>query len=528
MDLQCLFIGRKPLLYRGLLKIINEFDCNLRVKKVGEQKQEIINVLKNSKGSIGIVFISDQTSLPLYTLSDLIWQYSPETIVIILTKKVPSVFFKNPLNSIVLARLNIKEISHESQLFLGSLLQITQLKKGFRQCKRLLGVSEKRCQWLVDSSSEAIAYISRDLHLYANSTYLELFEVDSIQQLRSLAVQELFGKDEYILFKHLNNNQNNLPKSLLTTMKKCNGATIRARVMTIPSVLKGELCFQLWVRPLEDYVNSKDNVDESSIRKMESLMIQQERKRQTPNEVKENSNNRTTSLDVLKGVIKRKEVKLSAQKLVSMQIHGVDIDHYIISLKTPVSLKKGIEKLLFYPVTEQSSIVQTVFWDKVKLVRLLQFLSTRKRLNKSLIIRLNTVSLSNKAFVRWFVSSFEKIVGVVPNVIFMLSIIPTNKNQSPKFISELRELNSKVCLDDFSVTKDSVAMLRQAKPDYIRLSSTWVNSIEGNESREIALASFIRQVESKRIKVIAPCGVSKSIRRLLILTGVSFCQEIVI
>lgn len=530
MDLQCLFIGRKPRLYRGLLEIIKAFDCNLRVKEVSEQKQDIINVLKNNKSSTDIIFISDKTSIPIFTLSDLIWQYSPETIVIILTEKVPSVFFKNPLNNIVLARLNIREISDESQLFLGSLLQITQSKKGFRQSKRLLGVSEKRCQWLVDSSSEAIAYISRDLHLYANSAYLELFEIGSVQQLRSQAVQELFEKNEYVLFENLIRKQNYLLKSLLITMRKSNGVTIRARVMTIPSVLKGEICLQLWVRPLEDFVDSQDNIDESSISKVESLMNQKERKRQVsnhPNKVTE-ENNKMTSLEVLKGVIKRKEVKLSAQKLMNMNIRGVDFDHHIISLKTPASLKKGIEKLLFYPVTDQSNIAQKIFWDKVKFVRLLEFLSTRKKLDKNLIIRLNSVSLTNKAFARWCISGFGKVVGVKPNIIFMLSVNLDNdaRNQSFSFISKLKALNSKICLDDYSVTKDSVAMLREVKPDYIRLSSTWVKSIEGKESREVALASFIRQVESKGIKVIAPCGVSKVIRKLFILTGVSFCQEI--
>jgi len=89
-------------------------------------------------------------------------------------------------------------------------------------------------------------------------------------------------------------------------------------------------------------------------------------------------------------------------------------------------------------------------------------------------------------------------------------------------------ISANLGLDEFSLTKDSIAMLRQAKPDYVRLSPSWIKSIEGNESREIALASFIRQVESKKIKVIAPCGVSESIRRLFTLSGVSFCQEIVI
>jgi EAL domain-containing protein (putative c-di-GMP-specific phosphodiesterase class I) len=71
-------------------------------------------------------------------------------------------------------------------------------------------------------------------------------------------------------------------------------------------------------------------------------------------------------------------------------------------------------------------------------------------------------------------------------------------------------------------------MLKHIKPDYVRLSLHWVKQIEGNTKREIALASLIRQLEAKGIKVIAPCGFSMEMRKLFALSGASFCQERII
>lgn len=534
-DLQCLFIGKKPRLYTSLLEIINEFNFNFRVKRVDERKVEITTALKDIRG-VSFVFISDQTSLPIYTISDLVWQYSPEAIVIILTEKMPSVFFKHPLNNLVLARLNIREITNESQLFLGCLVHITQLKQEFRHCKRLLGFSERRCQRLMDSSKEAIAFISRDLHLYANQVYLDLFEIETLQLLRTISLQDVFLDSEYALFcDFLKAKKYN--RTLLIDMRKRNGAIFRVRLLVIPSVLNGKQCLQISVHPIADYLSNEEQVEDKNTTEMERLMDQQRRSRRKALLRSKDANNTVKDRDVvsspikvLKSVISRKEVTLSVEPFKYLMHDETIADHYFVTLKTPASLKAGIDKLLFSSASKLTEAKQVIFWDKVKFVKLLQLIKRRKKISQSLLIRFNSATVSDESFVKWFISNLEKINCDTSccTYMFPVSSDKVQIKQSLIFIKKLRQYNSKIALDNFSASKESMLMLKKAIPDYVRLSSSWVMPIDGNEVREIALASFIRQVESKKIKIIAPCGLGKNIRRLFILAGVSFCQEKVI
>ena len=534
-DLKCLYIGEKPRLYLGILEVINTFGFNLRVKKINSHRKDIINALSSSDQGVGIVFISDQASFPLSKLSDLIWQFSPDTIVVILTDKIPSVSFNKPLNNIVFSRLNVTKVNRDSQLFLGSLIHISQLRRDFRKCKRLLGVSEKRCQWLVDTSKEAIAYVSRDMHLYSNTVYADLFGVETLNGLHTVSLQDLIVEDEYSLFKDFVEAQFGLSQSLLLSMKKSNGEQFRARVIAVPSVFKGKKCTQLWVKNTSDRNDSHEENKKYSIHKMESLMNQQKLKRQAVysknDENEEIVKEVTTSLEVLKGVIRRKEVTITAKKLVDLKAKkSTELKsrtNYLLSLKSPVSLKNGIEKLLFYPASDQNNYEQSIFWDKVKYVRLLQFLRNKNIKNQRFIIRLSANSACDKNFSSWLISNLKKNSSNTSNLTFLFPV-GLDKDQRVRalsFIKRLRCLNCEIALEGFSVSPESLTMLRKATPDMVYLSDAWVKSIEGNDSLEKALASFVRQIESRGIKVIAPCGQSESIKRLFILSGASFCQE---
>jgi len=80
-------------------------------------------------------------------------------------------------------------------------------------------------------------------------------------------------------------------------------------------------------------------------------------------------------------------------------------------------------------------------------------------------------------------------------------------------------------LDDFFISSESLTLLKHARPQAVRFSLPWIQQIEGNEKREIALSRLIRKLESRGIKIIAPCGYSQSMKKLFLLAGASFCQE---
>jgi len=346
--------------------------------------------------------------------------------------------------------------------------------------------------------------------------------------LPSIPVSELMVENERSLFDGFVKKQlrkHEIKHSLVISLKKRNGKIFRANVHIIPSVYRGSPCLQLWVHPLNRYELNQENREEKTQkpRLRDQLLIED------TNAIEVLSKNIVTETSILHSIIKRKEATITAQKLVGMTgSKGKNsIEHHMLSLKVPAPQRIGIENLLFAEGGIGLKEKRQIFWDKVKITRLLQTLIKKKNLKAVLLVRLNEATTIDRKFFRWFKPGLSKIGVNTSKLVFLLPAQVDKKELQAllKFARELRIFNSKIGLDDFSATSEALTILKYLKPSYVRLSLPWVKKIEGNESREVALASFIRQLESKNIQVIAPCGLSKDMRRLFTLSGVSFCQE---
>ncbi len=566
-DLQCVLIGKNIKIYTDVTEILKGFETRFRFIQVSTTKVAVSNALKRLSGA-SIVFISDEVPFSLQLLSDLVWQYASDAIVVILTRKTQTTSLKIPFNNTQFSKLHFSHNSKETSLFLQFLIQSAQMKSEFRRCKSLLGISEKRCQWLVDSSREAIAFISRDLHLYANTTYLNMFHIDSVQELHSISVTDVIVEDEHQLFDSFQKNQaknSDMYHSLILSMKKKNGAIFRANAYVIPSVYKGRKCFQLWVRSMgeSNLTGTRDSqqIEGKSIQscvpeayetisaddKKASGQLSEKQQVANPfgvifsdksinatpsNSIKEKAReDRYNQASLLKGIIRRKEATLSTQKLshlrVNEQKNGLFRSHFLLSLKVPIAQKKGIDDYLLNISGARSQEVSSIFWDKVKITRLFQMLLRKKHIKANLFIRLSEASIADKTFIAWLEPGLRRIRRYAANLIFMLPS-QSDENQIKSTIilaKQLRKFDCKIAMDGFFVAHNSNTLLKQIIPDYVRLSLPWTRKIQGNQAREIALSSIIRQLESKNIKVIAPCDFSTEMKKLFILSGASFCQE---
>jgi len=573
-DLKCVLIGREVEIYRDLAKLVRKIDPTSRFKQVDLKESLIVDTLKKISGP-SLIFISDEVPFSLELLSDLTWQYNTDSIVVILTRKARTVSIKELFNNTQFSRINLNEKNSHSESILQFLIKSTREKTEFRRCKTLLGISEKRCQWLVDSSSEAIAFISRDIHRYANSSYLQLFGVSSIEELRSISIKDIIAQDEQLLFDGFQKNQGrptDKRKSIILSMKRTNNSSFRAHVYLIPSVFKGKKCHQLWVRKISDLSEDKDEreVQSDSINLNDFGLIQPNTKiennenpfnsllskesessgfaksNQSPNSKtkqvetsnKKQSNNQLTQKkydqnSLLCGVIRRKEAKVIANSLNYLKQNenknkkNKVLKHKILSLHVAAAQKKGVDDLLIKLPDSFNSEMRSVFWDKVKLSRVLQSLIKKDTLTVQLILRINEASIIDEAFIDWLLPGIQRLGNKSRNLVFL---VPSNINENQYkqtliFIKKLRSIGCQIALDSFSMNKKSLILLKYAKPNYIRLSLPWTRQIQGNEQKEISLSSAIRQFENSNIKVIAPCDFSKDMKKLFILSGASFCQE---
>ncbi len=570
-DLKCVLIGRDIKIYRDLARLVKKIDPASKFKQVDLKENAIVNTLKKIKGP-SLIFISDEVPFSLELLSDLTWQYNADAIVVILTTKARTVSIKELFNNTQFSRINLSEKDSHSSSILQFLIKSTKEKTEFRRCKNLLGISEKRCQWLVDSSREAIAYISRDIHWYANTTYLELFGISSVQELRSTSIKDLIVQDEHLLFDGFQKNQgkpSDDKKSLMLSMKKQNGSTFRANIYLIPSVFKGHKCHQLWVSKINDLLTEENDQQRYSgdpiLNKIESskptikkengnnpfnLLLKEEDgnniqasakplkvERTIDTNLKQKSNSDKTNpkkynqTSLLRGVIRRKEAKITTTPL-----HFLKKDenrnkkilvHNMVSLKVAIAQKKGVDDLLSKLPESFNNEMRSVFWDKVKFSRVLQSIVKKEQLPTKLLLKVNEASINDESFIEWLIPGLKRLGDKTDKLIFL---IPSNVNEQQYkknllFIKKLRTLGCEIALDSFTINRKSLILLRYAKPEYIRLSLPWTRQLQGNEQREIRLSSAIRQLENKKIKVIAPCGFSNDMKRLFILSGASFCQE---
>jgi PAS domain-containing protein len=557
-DLQCVLIGQNKPLYSELVSTLRGQEAHFRFKQVDNSKRAIINSLKRLR-SASLVFISDDVPFSLESLSDLVWQYASDSIIVILTKKTQSLSLKTPYDNTQISKLHFDKDKKETILQLQFLLQTAFIKSDFRKCKTLLGISEKRCQWLVDSSREAIAFISRDLHLYANRTYLNLFHLDSVQELRSIAVRDFILEDEHRLFDGFQHSQlrnADLNHSLVLTMKKKNGATFRANTYLIPTVYKSKKCFQLWVRVMgnletSDEVNLSDfpetkgaKVSQNQKKPIQEKPIQESKEPPNPFEVllkdktegsAEDMNTKQkktyTPVSLLKGIINREEAVIKTTSLKRLKKNELKFDkfdtHYLLSLKVPIAQKKGVDDILQDLSGARSQEVCSIFWDKVKLTRLLQILLKKRNVEPNLIVRLNGASVADEQFLAWLIPGLRRIGAKSSHITFL---VPSQVNEKQAksaivFANKVRAYNCQIALEGFVVSKESVQLLKRIHPEMVSLSLPWTRQIQGNERKEIGLSSLIRQLETKDIKVIAPCGFSRDMKKLFVLSGASFCHE---
>ncbi len=521
--LQCLFIGPKSKLYVDFLGLLTELDLNIQVKQTSLKRTHIGYSLKKCREAC-LVVISDRANFSLGLLSDLVWQYSSDAIIVIVTDKTVTTSLKKPFNTTQIAKLFLEKESNEPSLFLQYLVQYAQLKADFRRCKRLLGVSEKGSRRLLDSSKDAIAYMSMDMHLYANTTYLSLFEINSIEDLQRTPVQDFVKKDERELYKNFINQQlrqPNLDCSLIISMKKANGLGFRASIQAVPTVFKGRKCLQLWAAPIGKSLSVSD-VLESKIDNKQIKTGDRKKVERKLNNIK--AEKEVSASSILRAILKRKDATISVQKLEVMNRRYPKSNHLLLSLKIKTSQKNAINNLLSQSKDSNSLEKQIVFWDTVKLTKLLQLLMNKK-LDKKLYISLSSSAMKNKKFMEWLIKGVTKTGLKASNLVFLMPYEKTNSKHSFKYFKQLKAKGCEIAFDNFSVSTNHLIALKHYKPEHIRLSTAWVDSIMGDDSREVALGRLVRQFESKKIQVIAPCGLSKQTRRLFALCGASFCQE---
>jgi diguanylate cyclase (GGDEF)-like protein/PAS domain S-box-containing protein len=123
-----------------------------------------------------------------------------------------------------------------------------------RQVRRLeaaLRESERRCDALLDSSTDAIAYVHEGMHVRANRSYLDTFGYEDFDELLGLPVLDLIGHGDADAFKAAlkdHSRGDKAPATLELQARRADGSGFPASVEFAHATFEGEPCLQVVFR----------------------------------------------------------------------------------------------------------------------------------------------------------------------------------------------------------------------------------------------------------------------------------------
>ncbi|HEB81617.1 MAG TPA: EAL domain-containing protein [Gammaproteobacteria bacterium] len=130
--------------------------------------------------------------------------------------------------------------------------KVSTIENAFRE-------SERRCNALLDSSRDAIAYIHEGMHVYSNRSYLEMFGIEDSDDLEGMPVLDMIAierRDEFKRSLREYSKTDGSVEKLKTILHKPDGEDFEGEMEFSPAQIDGEPCIQIVIR--KEGVNSEE------------------------------------------------------------------------------------------------------------------------------------------------------------------------------------------------------------------------------------------------------------------------------
>ncbi|WP_154222191.1 EAL domain-containing response regulator [Marinicella rhabdoformis] len=187
-----------------------------------------------------------QNDLPVLTTIDHIKRMGKDIPVIALLENFDADLvqesIENGCNSYCTAKLpeHMKHCVHREMESLKQRRKNTELALELKH-------TEKRCDLLLDSSKQAIAYIHDGMHVYSNQSYHELFDYDDVEELEVTPFLNLIAKEDLQKAKTVlrDISKHILPdEDMEFLLKKADGETFSGIINFSNATINGEQCAQ--------------------------------------------------------------------------------------------------------------------------------------------------------------------------------------------------------------------------------------------------------------------------------------------
>ncbi|HEX7768744.1 MAG TPA: EAL domain-containing protein [Dokdonella sp.] len=150
------------------------------------------------------------------------------------------------------ARAVMLRNSHEHvQMVVRREFEALTMRRGVRRLEASLRESERRCEALLDSSRDPIAFVHEGMHVRANKAYLEMFGFEDFEDVEGMSILDMIAPDDAddfkALLKKLSKGEKP-PQRLNLKAQRADGGTFNATMEFAEASYEGELCHQITFR----------------------------------------------------------------------------------------------------------------------------------------------------------------------------------------------------------------------------------------------------------------------------------------
>lgn len=138
------------------------------------------------------------------------------------------------------------------QFVVGREARISERRRLVRRLEASLRETERRCDALIASSRDPIAYVHEGMHIRANQAYLEMFGYESFEEIEGLPLLDMVGPENADQFKQLLKDLSRgepPPKNLELKARRADGETFDALMEFAQASYEGEPCIRIVMRP---------------------------------------------------------------------------------------------------------------------------------------------------------------------------------------------------------------------------------------------------------------------------------------
>ncbi|KRG42780.1 hypothetical protein ARC78_08820 [Stenotrophomonas pictorum JCM 9942] len=131
-----------------------------------------------------------------------------------------------------------------------------QARRGLRRIEAQMRETERRCDALISSSRDPIAYIHEGMHIRANDAYLDMFGYETFDDVEGISLLDMVApqhvEDFKQLLKSLSKGEPPPPQYEIHARNQ-DGETFPATMEFSPATYEGESCFQVVFRRREEF-----------------------------------------------------------------------------------------------------------------------------------------------------------------------------------------------------------------------------------------------------------------------------------